>query len=171
MTTDDLKDIPHVVIVESAAGIRIAEFERDTQPNPMLAAHDYAQSIAAGDFHGRVIVAAHARTLQPFAYVKECEAGKAPGSDDPQSGGKLSPFGRLRRIAPQILAEKRRLEWLIANSAYVAHARDGEVCWVMMRPDEESDFATVDNTTRNTARDSIDAAMRGPNDKLSNSGA
>lgn len=82
MTTDDLKDIPHIVIVESAAGIRVAEFERDAKPSPMMAAHDYAQSIAAGDFHGRVIVAARVRTLQPFAYLKECEASKLNDLDE-----------------------------------------------------------------------------------------
>lgn len=73
ITTDDLADVPHVVIVESAAGIHLVEFERDTKPNPMLAAHDHAQRIAAGDFHGRVIVAARVRTLQPFSYLKEHE--------------------------------------------------------------------------------------------------
>ena len=87
------------------------------------------------------------------------------GAPKEQSGGKLSPFGRLRSVGPQLLADKRRLEWLIAHSAYIAHARDGEVCWVMMRPDEESDFETVDKTTCYTARESIDAAMRGPNTK------
>lgn len=76
MTTDDLKDIPHVVIVETTGEIRIAEFEREAKPSPMMAAHDYAQSIACGDFHGRVIVTARVRTLQPLAYVKETEKCK-----------------------------------------------------------------------------------------------
>jgi hypothetical protein len=76
MTTDDLNDIPHVVIVESATGIRLTEFEREAKPSPMIAAHDYAQSIACGDFHGRVIVTARVRTLQPLAYIKETEKCK-----------------------------------------------------------------------------------------------
>lgn len=82
MNTDDLNDIPHVVIVESADGIRIAEFERDAKPSPAHAAHDYAQRIACGDFFGRVIVTARVRTMQPFSYVKACEASKQNAGDE-----------------------------------------------------------------------------------------
>lgn len=64
----------------------------------------------------------------------------------------------VAKATGELLNDKERLDWLIANSAYVAHSRDGEVCWLMMRPDEESDFETVPGTTRITARESIDAA-------------
>ena len=67
MSTDDLTDLPHVVIVESADGIRLVEFDA----GQMLAAHGYASKVVAGDFYGRVIVAARVRTLQPLSYAKE----------------------------------------------------------------------------------------------------
>ena len=69
MTTDDLNDIPHVVIVETPSGIRIAEFERDAKPSPMLAAHDYAQAVTRISFFGRIIVCARVRTIQPLEYA------------------------------------------------------------------------------------------------------
>lgn len=78
MTTDDLKDIPHVVIEESAAGIRLVEFEGTGCD---LRAHEHAMKVAAGDFHGRVIVACRIRTLQPFAYLKQHENKEAKRSD------------------------------------------------------------------------------------------
>jgi hypothetical protein len=63
LTTDDLKELPHVVIVLMSDGSRVVEFERETQPSPMEAAHDYAQKAALEVRHGRVLVAARVRTL------------------------------------------------------------------------------------------------------------
>ena len=60
----------------------------------------------------------------------------------------------------ELLVNTQRLEWLIANSAYVAHSRDGDVCWVMMRHDEESDFEVIPQTVRFSADEAIDAAMK-----------
>lgn len=64
---------------------------------------------------------------------------------------------QLIASAPDLL---KRLNWLVSNSAYVAHSRDGESCWVMMRPDEETDFQTVSKVCH-TAEEAIDSAMTG----------
>lgn len=41
---------------------------------------------------------------------------------------------------PQLLEDKARLDWLIAQSAYLSHSRDGEVCnvWFSYDPKDES---------------------------------
>lgn len=53
---------------------------------------------------------------------------------------------------------EERLEWLVFFSAYVAHSRDGDMCWVMMRPDRESDFETVPGSVCPAPEQAIDAA-------------
>lgn len=40
------------------------------------------------------------------------------GAPKEQNGGKLSPFGRLRRIAPDMLADKRRVDFLVEHTHY-----------------------------------------------------
>lgn len=56
--------------------------------------------------------------------------------------------------------DKKRLAWLISYGAYVARATDGEVYWVMMKPDEESRFECVNKSPCYTAEEAIDDAMR-----------
>jgi hypothetical protein len=64
-----------------------------------------------------------------------------------------------RKLELELAQVNVRKDWLVAHSAYVAHARDGEVCWVMMRLDEESDYEAVGKPCY-TADEAIDAAMR-----------
>jgi len=64
----------------------------------------------------------------------------------------------LERELAQVTARK---DWLVAHSAYIAHARDEEVCWVMMRLDEESDYEAV-GKPHYTADEAIDAVLNQP---------
>ena len=64
--------------------------------------------------------------------------------------GKLSPYGRLRRIAPVLLADKRRLNFIIETLNRVGtHGIGNVIRW---------GYPGLD-------RADIDAAMRGPNNQ------
>lgn len=94
------------------------------------------------------------------------EALDQMGAPTEQSGGKLSAYGRLRRIAPTLLADKVRLNWLMANGAYVSHSRDGEVCnvWFSQDPDDDSNGAVpvegYPQKCYHDPREAIDAAIK-----------
>lgn len=93
---------------------------------------------------------------------KELDALGAPKE---QSGGKLSPFGRLRRIAPQLLADKRRLDWLDANRANLVSITEKwseeNVLWWQVQKDKKS----LSGHPVADIREAIDAAMGEPNDR------
>lgn len=60
LSTDDIAHMPHIVIVESAEGIRVIEFDR----GQMMLAHEKAREIALdARFNGRVIVAMRVRQI------------------------------------------------------------------------------------------------------------
>lgn len=85
------------------------------------------------------------------------------GAPKEQSGGKLSPFGRLRRIGPQLLADKRRLDWLEKHHATLAAVKERwseeVVLWWQVVDEKRS----LSGHPLASLRDAIDAAMRGPN--------
>lgn len=55
------------------------------------------------------------------------------------------------------LRDAERLDAMIAKSAYVAHARDGECCWLEW-PDRSGDFWNT-GTAKDTGREAIDAGL------------
>jgi hypothetical protein len=66
ITTDDLKEFKHVVIIETATSLRMVEFDE----GQMEAAHDFATSHAGLEgFSGRIIVACRVRQLGDFDYL------------------------------------------------------------------------------------------------------
>ena len=60
LTTDELKDLPHVVILKTASGAQVFEYEG---PGCMLAAHDFAQKLAIERDDGQVLVAMRYRKI------------------------------------------------------------------------------------------------------------
>jgi hypothetical protein len=88
------------------------------------------------------------------------------GAPKEQSGGKLSPFGRLRRIGPQLLADKRRLDWLEKHNATLAATKERwseeVVLWWQVVDGKHS----LSGHPLSSPREAIDAAMRGPNANL-----
>lgn len=69
--------------------------------------------------------------------------------------------------APCSPSDTERLDWLMANGAYVSWSHDKEVCtvWYRWNPDEDSDRDGVPvegwpQTCHYDAREAIDAAMR-----------
>lgn len=54
------------------------------------------------------------------------------------------------------------LDWLISREAYIAHARDGECCWVRYRwgKDGMGEDETVGRKTYNSGREAITAAIK-----------
>lgn len=87
------------------------------------------------------------------------------GAPKEDRGAKLSIYGRMRRVANAFQADKRRLEWLVAHSAFLSHSRDGEVCnvWFAHDPDDDSNGAVpIEGYPQKCYVDSraaIDAAM------------
>lgn len=63
------------------------------------------------------------------------------------------------------LSDTDRLNWLIANSAYVSHSRDGEMCnvWFNYDPNDDSNGAVpvegYPQKCYGDAREAIDAAI------------
>lgn len=67
LTTDDLKEMRHIVIVETDTSLRLIEFDH----GKMGEAHQAAINIATSpDFDGRVIVVARVRQIGSYAYQK-----------------------------------------------------------------------------------------------------
>ena len=61
LTTDDLKGLPHVVIMEGKDRIEVCEFEGD---DAMERAHEFAALMMLPDTYHKIIVAARVRTLK-----------------------------------------------------------------------------------------------------------
>lgn len=67
MTTDDLIDLPHVVIVETKSDLRIAEFERGAEGQRQ--AHFFAEQQTGKPGVQRVLVTARYRSLGDAAAI------------------------------------------------------------------------------------------------------
>jgi hypothetical protein len=71
------------------------------------------------------------------------------GAPKEQSGGVLSPFGRLRRIAPALLADKARMDWLCKFTEFRFRVYDSK----------ERKFLTENLAQGVVIRPVVDAAM------------
>lgn len=102
------------------------------------------------------------RILHKVMLDQELDNLGAPNEDH---GAKLSPYGRLRRIAPELLADKRRLDWLEKNRANVVSLREKwdeeTVLWWQVQKGKKS----LSGHPEAMLRVAIDAAMREPNEK------
>lgn len=67
----------------------------------------------------------------------------------------------------ELRRDQKRLDWLIAHSAFLSHSRDGEVCnvWFSQDPDDDSNGAVpaqgYPQKCYGDAREAVDAAMKG----------
>lgn len=59
-STDDLKDMPHIVVLKTKAGAQVFEYEG---PGCMEAAHAFAQKLATERSDGQVLVAMRYRKI------------------------------------------------------------------------------------------------------------
>ncbi len=134
-------DIPFVAEAELAAAL--ARAEKAVKELTKLREHDEAQRLERTGIQG--LVNDHEIINDSVFEGVEIMSAQLAAANE--------------RIAG-MQADKARLDWLIANSAYIAHARDGDACWIMARLDEESDFETLPGTVNSTPRESIDAALR-----------
>ncbi|MEM0964824.1 MAG: hypothetical protein AAGJ81_01565 [Verrucomicrobiota bacterium] len=66
ISTDDVKDLPHIVIVENEGELKLFEYERGQMEQAHKQAQDYAMRNG-----GRAIVAVRVRQCGDFKYLSD----------------------------------------------------------------------------------------------------
>jgi hypothetical protein len=72
ISSDDIRDMAQVVVIESDAGIRLVEFEGK---GAFDRARAFVSGMIGGDFDGRIISAVRYRTTGNYDYAKRTSTG------------------------------------------------------------------------------------------------
>ena len=67
ISTDDLKGLPHILVLKSESELKVIEF---TGEDAMERAHEAAQELALKDWPGCITVAVRVRQLCPMKYER-----------------------------------------------------------------------------------------------------